>query len=317
MSKKVLYFIYFVLFWIIVGFVALIIPGPLPENALVNIPKGESVLAIADNLTKRRVIRNKYFFAYAMRVLGLDKSLVVGEFNIPAHSNMLSIINHFINSKKRYIRKIIIPEGLTVKQIYAILLSNPYLSGGLPWGVKEGSLMPDTYYFYKGESKVDILNRMQAQMNKYVNELWAKRDYSLPYQTKQEAIILASIVEKETASPVERPVIARVFLNRLKLGMRLQSDPTVAYGLHIKDAKLLTKKDLSRKNPYNTYTIKGLPYGAIANPGRASLYAVFHPANNNYLYFVAHGNGRHKFSSTLTQHNLYVAQWKEYLNKNS
>ncbi|KAL0263799.1 UNVERIFIED_CONTAM: hypothetical protein PYX00_011098 [Menopon gallinae] len=171
--------------------------------------------------------------------------------------------------------------------------------------------MPNTYYFHKGETRCSIIDRMRKGMLDYVNTLWKNRNPSLPFRSKEEAIILASIVEKETALPSERALIAGVFINRLKLNMRLQSDPTVAYGLNRANAKGLTKGDLKTDTPYNTYTKKGLPIGAIANPGKASLYAVFHPEVTNYLYFVADGTGAHKFSSSLDEHNKFVANWRK------
>ncbi|KAL0265530.1 UNVERIFIED_CONTAM: hypothetical protein PYX00_010923 [Menopon gallinae] len=171
--------------------------------------------------------------------------------------------------------------------------------------------MPNTYYFYKGESRSSIICRMRKDMLEYINPLWKKRDLSLPFNSKEEAIILASIVEKETSLASERALIAGVFLNRLKLNMKLQSDPTVSYGLNMRDAKGLTRKHLQTHTPYNTYTNKGLPIAPIANPGKASLYAVFHPAKTDYLYFVADGSGGHKFSKTLEEHNKNVANWRK------
>ena len=311
MFKLIIFASYFVLFLILLVFLILFIPGPLQEDTLVNTYKGDSAFSIANNLSSNKIIRNKYFFAYTMRVFGLDKRIVIGEFEIKKHASIASIINTLIDSRKLYFRKITIPEGFTVAQIYALLASNSYLSGGLPKGVKEGSLMPDTYYFYKGEAKASIINRMHKSMLDYVDNLWKNRDPSLPYNSKEDAITLASIVEKETAVPKERTLIAGVFLNRLKLNMRLQSDPTVAYGLNIPNAKGLTKKQLQTKTPYNTYRIKGLPIGPIANPGRAALYAVFYPEKTKYLYFVADGTGAHKFSTTLQDHNENVANWRK------
>jgi len=311
MFKKILFASYCVLFFLLLAALILFVPGPLRESTLIDTSKGDSAFTIANKLNSNGVIRNKYFFAYTMRIFGLDKRIVIGEFEVKKRASMASVISTIINNKKLYSRKITIPEGFTVAQVYALLTSNPYLYGGLPRYVKEGSLMPDTYYFHKGESRVSIVNRMYKSMLDYTTDLWKKRDPSLPFNSREDAITLASIVEKETAVPEERPLIAGVFINRLKLNMRLQSDPTVAYGLNMPNAKGLTRKQLRIKTPYNTYKIKGLPIGPIANPGRAAIYAVFYPAKTKYLYFVADGSGAHKFSADLKSHNKNVANWRK------
>lgn len=308
-SRKVQFLILIIAFLVLIFLLMLFSPGPLKQDALIDINKGESAYSLANKLKKASIVRNKYFFRYFIRILGEDKNLVTGEFQIPKHSSIFTIVRIITNSKKLYFRKITIPEGYTVDQVNDVLLKNPFLTGGIVEGIEEGSLMPNTYYFTKGESRASIINRMRVAMRDYLNKLWQDRDPNLPYHTKEEALILASIIEKETGNPKERFLIAGVFMNRLRKHMRLQSDPTVAYGLNIVDAATLTTKDLRKKTPYNTYRINGLPPTPIANPGKASIYAAFHPAKTSYLYFVADGEGGHFFASTLAEHNENVKKW--------
>ncbi len=178
----------------------------------------------------------------------------------------------------------------------------------------EGSLLPETYHYSWNDDRAALVERMQTGMEVVLAELWPERAEGLPINTPEEAVILASIVEKETGVAEERPLVASVFVNRLKRGMRLQSDPTVVYGLTNGQRPLgrtLTFRDLDRPSPYNTYTNGGLPPGPIANPGRAALEAVLHPAESRYLYFVADGTGGHAFAKTLVEHNRNVAKWRK------
>lgn len=306
MFRSIVFIFYVLIFLVLLCFIILFIPGPLNKDILITIDKGENTFTISKALVNQNVIRNQYFFAYSMRLLGLDKRLVVGEFPIYRHASLARVISTLIDSRKIYFRKITIPEGFTVKEIYKLLNDNPYLTGLLPENVLEGTLLPETYYFATNETRVSIINRMHEHMIEYVNNLWKIRDQSLPYNYKEDALIVASMIEKEATISSEKKIIAGVFLNRLRLKMRLQSDPTVAYGLHLPKGKPLSRRNLSTKTPYNTYIISGLPIGPIANPGKESIEAAFYPAKTKYLYFVANGTGGHTFSSTLQEHNMAV-----------
>jgi UPF0755 protein len=209
--------------------------------------------------------------------------------------------------------KVTVAEGLTSQQVVRKLLDHPELTGEIQEIPAEGSLLPDTYLFRRGESRQDILNRMAQAQQVFLAEHWKNRAPDLPIDTPQEALILASIVEKETAVEGERPQIAAVFENRLKKGMRLQSDPTIIYGLVGGEGKLgrpILQSELDKKTVYNTYQIDGLPPTPIANPGRSAILATLNPAETDALYFVADGSGGHAFASSLSEHNDNVADWR-------
>ena len=205
-----------------------------------------------------------------------------------------------------------VPEGLTSQEVVSILNGAYGLVGEITATPPEGSLLPETYRYIYGDTKAEMIRRMSKAMEDELDVLWAGRDPSVPFHSPDEAVILASLVEKETAVPAERSRIAGVFLNRLKRGMRLQSDPTVAYGLDQGGSlgRALTRDDLKAANPYNTYQIDGLPPGPIANPGKDALSAVLHPQATDELYFVADGTGGHSFAKTLNEHNQNVRQWR-------
>ena len=209
---------------------------------------------------------------------------------------------------------ITIPEGLTSAQIVARINEHPILVGDIDYIPAEGSLLPETYKFTRGASRQEVLERMQRAHQKVVDEAWEHRIEDLPIQTKEDLITLASIVEKETGRADERNRVAAVFLNRLKRGMKLQSDPTILYGLYGGEAweksRTIYRSDMQRPNAYNTYQIEGLPPGPIANPGRASIEAVANPSRTDDLYFVADGSGGHAFSETLAEHNRNVEKWR-------
>ena len=215
---------------------------------------------------------------------------------------------------KAILYKVTIPEGLTSEQAVQRLRSAELLVGEIDAIPPEGSLMPDTYKFTRGMTRQGLLERMQAEQRKFVTNLWESRASGLPYKTVEEAIVLASIVEKETGRADERARIAGVFVNRLRKGMRLQSDPTIIYGLVGGKGKLgrpLLRNEIRKPTPYNTYVIAGLPPGPIANPGRAAIEAVLQPAATKDIYFVADGTGGHAFAATLTAHNENVARWRQ------
>ena len=218
-----------------------------------------------------------------------------------------------------YVRRITFAEGLSSAEILDMVGAAEGLEGDLPESLPEGSLLPETYHYVRGDTRGDLLARMRAARDAALDELWTERAEGLPVESKEEAVILASIVEKETALADERPQVAAVFLNRLKRGMPLQSDPTVVYGLTQGKEPLgraLTYDDLRSETAYNTYVIPRLPPGPIANPGRAAIAAVLNPADVSFLYFVADGTGGHAFANTLEEHNRNVANWRKIQKQN-
>jgi UPF0755 protein len=214
-------------------------------------------------------------------------------------------------------RRLTIAEGLTVAEVYELLEEAHGLTGELPPPPPEGSLLPETYFYAFGDPRAELVRRMQRAMDDVLAELWPRRAEDLPLDGRAEALTLASIVDKETASAAERAKVAAVFVNRLRRGMRLQADPTVIYGLTAGEGPLgrsLTRRDWADDSDYNTYRIDGLPPGPIANPGRAAIEAVLNPAAVDYLYFVADGSGGHAFARTLDEHNRNVALWRKIKN---
>lgn len=288
-------------------------PGPLQAEQVLIIPKGAGVSEIAKELEAAGIIDDGRIFRLGVRYLELGRDMKAGEFVLPAAVSMRDAAE-IIASGKTVVHRITIPEGETSQEIVEILAAEPLLQGEITTVPPEGSLLPETYHFSRNDSREELLERMSAAMSALLAELWPKRAEGLPIGTPDEAVILASIVEKETAVDGERPLVASVFVNRLKRGMRLQSDPTVVYGLTQGQGPLgraLTRADLNAPSAYNTYQIDGLPPGPIANAGRAALEAVFHPASTSYLYFVADGSGGHAFAETLDEHNRNVAKWRK------
>ncbi len=292
-------------------------PGPLPAERTVVIPKGEGRIAIAERLEREGVITNRWTFVggYLLQgFLGGRKTgeLKAGEYEIKEHASMRDVIDT-LSEGKSILYKATLPEGLTSEQIVERLKAEPNLSGEITGVPPEGSLLPDTYYFSKGASRNEILDRMRNDMEKTLAALWDQRDPDVPVKSVQELVTFASIVEKETGRPDERDRVAAVFYNRLRKGMRLQSDPTIIYGIVGGQGALgrsITKADIETKSPYNTYQINGLPPGPICNPGKSALLAALHPAKTADLYFVADGTGGHAFSETLKEHNSAVQKWR-------
>jgi UPF0755 protein len=292
-------------------------PGPLDTARVVIIPKGEGRIAIAERLEKEGIIANRWTFVgghLLQSFLGHKKSgeLKAGEYQIKEHASMRDVIDT-LSEGKSILYKTTLPEGLTSEQIVERLKAEPSLSGEVTTVPAEGTLLPDTYYFSKGASRQEIVDRMQGEMQKALDTLWDGRDKDLPIRSPQELVTFASIVEKETGRPDERDRVAAVFYNRLRKGMRLQSDPTIIYGVVGGQGALgrgITKSDIETKSPYNTYQINGLPPGPICNPGKSALLAALHPAKTADLYFVADGSGGHAFSETLKEHNNAVQKWR-------
>ncbi len=288
-------------------------PGPLQMPATLIIPKGTSPDAIADNLLSAGIIDDTKVFHLARRLLAAKKPLRAGEFAFPAAISVAGTIAH-LQSGKTVVRKVTIAEGLSNAEISRTLIRTAGLTGAPGPLPKEGGLLPETYHFSFGDARAAIIKRMDGAMTRLLAEAWPKRATGLPLASPGEALILASIVEKETGVSSERARVAGVFINRLRKGMRLQSDPTVIFGLTQGNGPLgrsITKTDLKSQTAYNTYVIKGLPPTAIANPGRASILAVLNPAPTKDLYFVADGTGGHAFAETLKGHQRNVAKWRK------
>ncbi|MDB5525558.1 MAG: 4-amino-4-deoxychorismate lyase [Rhizobium sp.] len=290
-------------------------PGPLEADTTFLVREGAGLNEIAASLERKNIISQARVFNGVSKFLLDDKSLRHGEYEIKAHTSMLGVME-LLRSGKSIQYSVTLPEGLTVKQIFKKLADDPVLEGKLPVDLPpEGSLRPDTYKFTRGNQRGIIVEQMKAAQARVLDDVWAKRDKDLPITTKEDLLILASIVEKETGKADERPQVASVFINRLKKGMRLQSDPTIIYGLYGGDGRpadsAILRSDIDKETPYNTYVIKGLPPTPIANPGRAALEAVANPSHTNYLYFVADGTGGHAFAETLEEHNENVKRWRK------
>jgi UPF0755 protein len=287
-------------------------PGPAAEKVTVILPRGTGIPAIASRLAEAGVIRQPLMFRLAVRLTGSDRALKAGEYAFPAQVTPRGVLG-MLQRGETVARRLTVAEGLTVGQIFALLEEAAGLSGPLPEPPPEGSLLPETYFYAYGDSRINVVKRMRRAMRETLAGLWAERAEDLPFESAEEALILASIVDKETSLADERDQVAAVFVNRLRRDMRLQSDPTVIYGLTEGDGALgraLTRQDWLHASPFNTYQVTGLPPGPIANPGRAAIQAVLNPADVDYLYFVADGSGGHAFARTLREHNRNVARWR-------
>ncbi len=298
------------------AFVAALIyfgPGPASKvgaSTTVILRTGAGLPEIAADLRRAGVIGSQATFVAAAEVTGAAHKLKAGEYAFVSHASLARVLSAIANG--RVVRHFItIPEGVTSEQVMEILMRADFLTGVVA-APAEGAVLPETYEVRRGDDRSAVLRRMTEARDKLLAELWVHRTPGLPYRTPEEAVTLASIVEKETAKPDERPRIAGVFINRLRTGMRLESDPTVIYGL-TGGRPLghgLTKPELASATPYNTYLVAGLPPTPIGNPGRASLAAALDPAQTSDLYFVADGTGGHAFSSTLAAHQANVARWR-------
>ncbi len=303
-----------VLVW---GFAQYIKPGPTVTKNIVVIPEGSNVDSIAEILKSEGVIYDSMIFRLGVRLSRVDKKLQAGEFAFPHGVSAKGVAEVLIRGET-VIRRLTIAEGMTSFQVFDQLVATNGLEETFDVPL-EGSILPETYYFSYGDMRSDLVKRMVQAMDDSLNQLWQKRASGLPFKEPEEALILASIVEKETGLKEERARIAGVFINRLKKGMRLQSDPTVVYGLNKGDGPLgrqLLRSDLKKKTPYNTYTINGLPPGPICNPGLAAIRAVLHPQKTDELYFVADGKGGHVFTTSLKEHNRNAAKWRKIRDSN-
>ncbi|MEM7740254.1 MAG: endolytic transglycosylase MltG [Pseudomonadota bacterium] len=285
--------------------------GPLLEEQVLWIERGNGMETVTGKLADMGALTDERIFTYFAKATDLGAELRAGEFAVPAGASMLEIVE-IIQSAKPILHYVTIPEGRTVVQTFALINAEEILEGEISLEVREGELLPETYAFQRGDTADDLVQRMVNDHYTLLEELWPLRADNLPFNTMEEAVILASIVEKETALAEERPRVAAVFVNRLSRGMRLQSDPTIIYGLTGGEplGRGIRQSELRGETPYNTYVIRGLPPTPIANPGRASIAAVLNPAQTNDLYFVADGTGGHVFASTLREHNQNVAAWR-------
>ena len=283
--------------------------GPLANDATLIVPKGATLATVAGELQQLGAIRSAGAFLVRAKVFGGPAPVKAGEFRLPAHVSARRILA-LLQGNEIIRRTIVIPEGMPSIEVYDRLMAVPYLTGTIPVPA-EGSVLPATYDFQRGEPRAEVLARMQAAMTRALAAEWAARAPDTVAKTPQQAVTLASIVEKETGKPSERAMVAGLYSNRLRKGMLLQADPTIIYPI-TKGKPLgrrILQSEIAAVNGYNTYTMVGLPQGPITNPGRASLHAVLHPAKTAALYMVADGTGGHVFADTLEQHNANVARW--------
>jgi UPF0755 protein len=296
------------------GVLAAVGPGPPARSGAfteVQLPRGAGVTGVAANLKAAGVIRSEMVFQVLARLTGAGRSLKAGEYAIPSRASAISILAD-LEAGRTIVRKVTLPEGLTSAMVVRELQAVPWLTGDVQVP-EEGTLLPETYRAERGDSRQSVLDRMRTEQQSLLDRLWASRVPGLPLATPQEAVILASIVEKETGVRDERRRVAGVFINRLRMGMRLQSDPTVIYAVSRGEplGRGIRASELASRSPWNTYAYSGLPPTPIANPGRASLEAVLDPLETREIFFVADGTGGHAFAETLEAHNANVARWRQ------
>jgi UPF0755 protein len=291
-------------------------PGPKAkegDSSFFIVQEGDSASTVGARLQKEGLVRSALGFRLAVAINGSASDLKIAEYEIPTGATPGRIAK-ILASGEGVRRAIVLPEGWSVSQIYTRLEASPFLTGKLPPPPPEGTLNPDTYPVQRGDTRESVVKRMQESHAALIDQLWLKRAPDLPISTKQEALTLASIVEKETGIAEERPRVAAVFVNRLRLGMKLQSDPTIIYGI-TKGAPLRRKifrSDIENPHPWNTYVIQGLPPTPIANPGKDAIAAVLNPPRTREIFFVADGTGGHVFAETYAEHNRNVQRWREW-----
>jgi len=286
--------------------------GPLSAPQTVVVARGASLDRVATQLEQAGVITSAKLFRLGARYQGKDGALRYGEYQVPPGASMASVLDLLVSGKVvQY--AIAVAEGLTAWEVVELLEASAVLTGEIAEIPPEGSLAPDTYAVQRGDTRAEVLVRMAALQQRRIGEAWTARAEGLPFDTPEQMVTLASIIEKETGVAAERPLVSAVFHNRLKRGMRLQSDPTIIYGVTEGRGPLgraLTRGDIQRPTAWNTYAIDGLPKTPIANPGRDALLAAVRPAESDALYFVADGGGGHAFARTLAEHNRNVAAWR-------
>lgn len=297
---------------LVVGFLVLMElhrPGPGTGQVVV-VARGAGVNAIGEHLKAEGVIRSPGMFRLASELQG-GKGLKAGEYEIPAGASLIQVLRQLLEGKVLF-HGVTVPEGATSAAVVAILAGNDVLTGPTPEAPPEGALLPETYTIERGMTRAQVLAQMLAARERVLLELWEERAPDLPLATPEEALILASIVEKETGLAAERPQVAAVFVNRLRKGMRLESDPTIIYGLTkgVPLGRGLRRSEIDKPNRYNTYQIDGLPPTPICNPGRDAIAAVLNPPRTNALFFVADGSGGHAFAVTYAEHLKNVERWR-------
>jgi UPF0755 protein len=280
------------------------------------IDSGMTLRQVVEKLYDEKIIKSPTTFLYISQLIkGMDPKVHYGEYFFEKNISYYKIL-HKMTRGNVFFRKVTIAEGLSSISALNAINRSAGLIGQIPESIKEGSLLPETYFYSYNDTKAGMIKRMQEAMTKAIDEMWEFRDQSIPVKTKEQAIILASIVEKETGLDSERDKVASVFINRLNKGMKLQSDPTIIYSFTMGDKKLertIRMSDIQNNSPYNTYHVYGLPPAAICNPGIASLRAVLNPIKTDYLFFVASGKGDHIFSKTLQEHNFSVARYRSLI----
>lgn len=292
-------------------------PGPAEQVTTIVIPKGTGFSAITNLLAEGNVIGHPLAFKICAVLLKKAPHVQAGEYEFPIAASPKDVLTYLVDGRT-VVHKVTIPEGMTTAQVLALIRNESLLEGDVPADVHEGDLLPETYHFSRGEGRGDVVARMQKAMRETLTEIWEKRDPNTPFRSPDEALTLASIVEKETGIDSEYGQVASVFINRLNRNMPLQADPTVIYAVTQGKELLgrsLTKQDLQLNSPYNTYLVTGLPPTPIANPGRKALAAVLNPPSTDLLFFVATGKGGHNFASTLDSHNINVKNFRSALVK--
>ena len=290
-------------------------PLEVSDDFVLEVKKGANSEQIFQLLKKYNIVHSRIKYKYLVYFKGNEYLPKYGQYLIPKNSSLNSILDIF-NSGESIEYKITIPEGLTTRKILEIVSKNEILKGLINQNYvdKEGDFLPETYFFSYGHSRNSLLERMKKKLINVVDYEWNKRDSSLPYKSKYEALVIASLIESEASLDQERKLIASVFINRLRKNMRLQSDPTVKYGLeklHKLKIKTIKKSHLKIDHPWNTYTRNGLPITPICNPGKKSIIAALNPVNSDYLYFVADKKGGHFFAKTLKEHNTNINYTKK------
>ncbi|HYX01595.1 MAG TPA: endolytic transglycosylase MltG [Reyranella sp.] len=288
-------------------------PGPLDKTKTVVIPRGAGPATMTKVLQEEGVIDHAKLFRVALMIDPSPKPIKAGEYEVPAHVSMQALVD-LLQSGKVVQRRLTVPEGTTTAEVIELVRKTEALTGDITLDLKEGDLLPETYFYSRDDTRDGLLMRMKEAMEKTLDEAWRKRSPGLPLANRREALVLASMIEKETAIPAERAKVAAVFINRLRRRMRLESDPTVIYALTGGKGSFnreLTRADLQSTSPYNTYMVVGLPPGPICNPGRASIVAATTPARERLLYFVADGQGGHAFAMTMLEHNRNVERWRQ------
>lgn len=296
------------------GHTLLTAPGPLDKTKNIVIARGAGPATMAKVLQEEGVIAHGRLFRLALMIDPAPKPIKAGEYEIPPHISMQALVD-LLQSGKVVQRRLTIPEGTTTAEIVELVRKTEALAGEITLDLKEGDLLPETYFYSRDDTRDGLLSRMKEAMEKTLDEAWRKRAAGLPLANRREALVLASMIEKETAVPAERAKVAAVFINRLRRRMKLDSDPTTIYG--VTDGKgpfnrELSRADLQLTSPYNTYVVVGLPPGPICNPGRASIVAATNPAaRDRSLYFVADGQGGHAFAANVLEHNRNVERWRQ------